>query len=160
MARNLLQSNTIMDLKKEFDKVLDNFFDSDNSIFIDAINKWQPPSLFTEDIILSPNINFSEDDNKYFIAVELPGVLEKDLEINVEKGLLSIKGKKEKKEEIKNRSYHKIESIYGTFKRSITLPSNIDENKVEAIFRNGMLEITITKSKEASAQRKKIEIKK
>ena len=104
-----------------------------------------------------PSIDISETDSMYHLEVEVPGVAQKDIDIKSENNILTITGKKEVKSDHKERNYYTQERFYGTFKRSITLPANIIENDITAIFKDGVLEINIPKKEYKSA--KKIEVK-
>jgi HSP20 family protein len=106
---------------------------------------------------LLPRLNISETDNKYFIEAELPGVKQSDLELKLDNNILVIKGKTEESKESKERNYFMRERYYGSFQRSLTLPNNINENDITANFKDGILNIEITKKLENST--KSIEVK-
>jgi len=106
---------------------------------------------------LLPRLNISETDNKYFIEAELPGVKQSDLELKLDNNILVIKGKTEESKESKERNYFTRERYYGSFQRSLTLPNNINENDITANFKDGILNIEITKKLENST--KNIEVK-
>ncbi len=106
-----------------------------------------------------PTVNTREDDSAYYIEVDLPGVKKEDIEITTEDNVLTISGERKVRDEIKEDDYYKVESVYGTFSRSFTLPENVDVNKIEAKNENGVLEIVIPKKVEEDKKPKKIEIK-
>jgi HSP20 family protein len=106
---------------------------------------------------LLPRLNISETDNKYFIEAELPGLKQSDLELKLDNNILVIKGKTEESKESKERNYFMRERYYGSFQRSLTLPNNINENDITANFKDGILNIEITKKLENST--KSIEVK-
>lgn len=108
---------------------------------------------------LTPKINISEKEDTYKISAEIPGVDEKDIDLSMSNGMLNIRAEKKEEKEDKDEQYHRYERYYGTFTRSISLPDNIDENSIEAKFKNGVLNISIKKSKEAKSATKKIEVK-
>ena len=107
----------------------------------------------------NPLVNTRESDDSYHIEVDLPGVNKENVDINIEENILTISGNREFKNEIKEKNYYKIESSYGTFFRSFTLPQKIDVDNIEASSNNGVLEIIIKKQKELVNKSKKIEIK-
>jgi len=117
------------------------------------------PSLLQDDMRVSmlPKLNISEADNKYFIEAELPGVRKDDLELKLDNNVLMIKGTIEENKENKDRNYFMRERYYGSFQRSLTLPNNVNENDINASFKDGILNIEITKKLENST--KKIEVK-
>lgn len=103
-----------------------------------------------------PNIDVAETDKQFEISVELPGLKKEDIKVDLDNGRLTISGERffEEKEEKKN--YHRIETNYGAFTRSIYLPEEIDEDSINAKYEDGLLNITIAKSAEKA--KKQIEI--
>ena len=108
---------------------------------------------------LSPHIDVSETDKNYEITAELPGVDEKDVEIELADNVLTIRGEKKSKKEEKEKDYHLVERSYGSFRRSIRLPFGAEASDAEAKFKNGVLTIVLPKPPEAKAKTKKIELK-
>ena len=138
--------------RSEFDRLFEDFFG-------DA-----PASAREEGSVakaLAPRLDIAESEKAYTIAAELPGVDERDLDVTVADGLLTIKGEKrseaEEKDEAKN--FHRVERSYGLYERRLTLPPEADQSKIDADFRNGVLTVTIPKSKAASEAVRKIAIK-
>ena len=131
------------------------------NIFAEFFKDFNKPSSFllseTMKANLLPRLNISETDNKYFIEAELPGVKQNDLELKLDNNILVIKGKTEESKESKERNYFTRERYYGSFQRSLTLPNNINENDITANFKDGILNIEITKKLENST--KNIEVK-
>lgn len=107
-----------------------------------------------------PPVEISETEKEYTLKAELPGMMKKDLNIDYEKGILTISGEKfEEKKEGDNRQYHLIERSFGTFDRSFTFPEIVDSEKITAEFNDGMLFIHLPKNEEARKPRgRKIEI--
>jgi HSP20 family protein len=106
-----------------------------------------------------PAINTREEDNAYVIEVDLPGVEKKDIDIDIKDNTLVISGERRLKEESKEDEYYKVESVYGTFERSFTLPEDADVEKIDAKSVDGVLEVTIPKKKVVVEKPKKIKIK-
>lgn len=106
-----------------------------------------------------PTLNVSETDQTFEISVALPGMSRDDVEIHYENDVLTISGERKwKHEEAENgRRYHRVESGYGTFSRSLPLPNFVDSDQISAEFENGELIITAPKLKEKAG--KKIEVK-
>jgi HSP20 family protein len=88
-------------------------------------------------------IDLSEDDTRYLLSAELPGVKREDVTVEVEAGVLAIRGEKKRAERDERRRV--VERCYGAFARSFTLPSDADPERVEAAFKDGVLSITIAK---------------
>ena len=104
-----------------------------------------------------PSVDMYEKDGKYYLTAELPGVQKDDISINVEGDVVTLSGKKESKREEKDASYYFSETRQGSFSRSFRLPQSVDEDKVNARFKDGVLTLEIpTKETEKS---RKIEIK-
>ena len=112
---------------------------------------------------ISLRMNVSETDKELHITAELPGVDQKDIEITLTGGDLLIKGQKksetdEKKDE-RGRSYHRIERSFGSFQRRLSLPYDVDPDKVQASFKDGVLTLTLPKPPDVQKSAKRIEIK-
>lgn len=130
-----------------------------DSIFDDLFNELYslPTSFLSKSgMDLSPRIDISETDNEYKIEAELPGINQKEIDVKIDNNILTIKGKKEDIKEEKEKNYHLRERYYGAFQRSISLPNNIEPEKIKASFENGVLNISVPKSDKRAP--KKIEI--
>lgn len=127
---------------------LNNLFDA----FLEPISD-------EEDINLTPLMDLEEKKDKYLLKVELPGIDEKDMALSYEDGLLTVSGEKKSESEEKEKNYYLKECSYGSFKRSIRLPENIVEDKIDAHFKKGILKIEIPKKQETEPKSRQIEIK-
>lgn len=114
------------------------------------------PIVSFEEDAWAPPLDVAETENEMVVRVEIPGMDEKDVDINLSRGLLTVSGEK-KVEKVENETCHCMESCYGKFSRTVRLPFEVDTDKVDAIFRNGVLRITLPKSE--AAKPKKIEVK-
>jgi HSP20 family protein len=106
-----------------------------------------------------PNVNTREGEYAYHVELDLPGIKKEDIEITTEDNVLTISGERKMKEEVKEDDYYKVESAYGKFSRSFTLPEKIDVESIHAESKDGVLEVIIPKLKEEENKPKKIEIK-
>jgi HSP20 family protein len=106
-----------------------------------------------------PSVNTREGEYAYHVEIDLPGIKKDDIEITTEDNILTISGERKMKDEIKEDDYYKVESIYGKFNRSFTLPEKIDVENIHAESKDGVLEVVIPKLKEEETKPKKIEIK-
>lgn len=106
-----------------------------------------------------PAVDVTEDDKAYKIAAELPGLEEKDIDVTVTDGVLTLKGEKRQEKEEKNKNWYLSERAYGSFQRSFELPQGVDRDKIAAEFAKGVLTVTLPKSAEAQKQQKKIDVK-
>ena len=105
----------------------------------------------------TPPVDISETDEAFHIAAELPEVKKDDVKVTVEKGVLTLQGERKEEREEKGRKIHRIERSYGRFVRSFTLPDLVDDTKVKAEFKNGVLHLHLPKSEKARP--KAIEVK-
>ena len=108
---------------------------------------------------VSPSVDVVEKDEAFNVIAEVPGLDERDLQVSLVNGGLSIKGEKREDKEEKRKDYHLQERRFGAFERFFALPDGIDADKIEATFKNGVLSVTIPKKPEAIKAEKKIEIK-
>lgn len=106
-----------------------------------------------------PRIDLSEDDKSITLNAELPGMDDKDIQINIADDLLTIEGEKKFEHEEKKKNYHHIERSFGKFKRVIPLSSEVDQEKIAANFKKGLLTVTMPKLESAKPKTKKIEVK-
>ena len=141
---------TLDSLHNEIEKMFESFWRRRES---------QPfvPSIWDIDGAV-PAIDQSEDETAYHVAVELPGIEEKDVEVSLADNVLTIRGERKLDKEEKEHSYYLRERAQGAFHRSLTFPIQIDENKVKAAFADGVLSITLPKIKEAQKKAKTIAI--
>lgn len=108
---------------------------------------------------VSPRVDETEDDNAYHVAVELPGMEEKDVEITLSDGLLTIRGEKKQEEEETGKDFYRRERAFGAFRRTLPIPGEVDESKIEASFKKGVLTIDLPKTEEAQKKIKHIHVK-
>jgi len=116
---------------------------------------WGPPAAAGG---MAPMVDVSETDSEIKIEAELPGVDEKDVEVVLSNGRLTIKGEKKQEKEEKKKDYHMVERSYGSFARSIALPFEADTDKIKATFAKGVLNVTVPKPPEVKAKEKRIAI--
>jgi HSP20 family protein len=103
-----------------------------------------------------PAIDVFEKEDRFIVKAELPGMKDDDIDVSVIGDTLSIKGEKKTETEVKEEDYYRCERSYGSFYRSILIPSNVDADKIEASFDDGVLEIALPKS--AKVKPKKIAV--
>jgi len=101
----------------------------------------------------APALDISERKDAYLVTVELPGVEADDLEITLEDGLLTIQGERHFAHNSSAQQFHRVERRYGAFRRSITLPAQVQAEQIEASFENGVLQIMVPKMEEAKPKR-------
>ena len=106
-----------------------------------------------------PAVNTREADDAYYIEVDLPGVKKEEISIDVNDNVLTISGERKIEEERKDEEFYRVESVYGKFERSFTLPEDVDADKIEAEAKDGVLTVKIPKAQVVEKAPKKIEIK-
>lgn len=109
-----------------------------------------------EEVPLSMDI-FTEGDD-VVVKAELPGMKKKDIDVSLTKDTISISGEKKKEEKVEKKDYYSLERSYGSFKRSFSLPAEVQAEKASAKFKDGVLEIRIPKTEEAKKKEKKVMI--
>ena len=107
----------------------------------------------------TPSVDINETKEAYVVKGELPGVDKDNVDISIEDNLLVIRGEKKVETESDEDKFHRKECVYGSFERSFSLPKQVDVNKVEASFKNGVLKLNIPKAEEAKPKQIQVEIK-
>lgn len=105
----------------------------------------------------SPAVDVSESDGELTVTAELPGMRSEDVHVDLADNVLTIRGEKKEETERQEKEMRVVERSYGSFRRSFTLPATVDEAKVSAEFRDGILRVTLPKTERTAG--KKIEIK-
>ena len=108
--------------------------------------------------VILPQVDIGESKKDYTIKVEVPGIDEKDIDLTIADGTLLIRGEKRSEKEDHDKQYHRVERSYGAFQRMLSLPTDADESKVEAKFKNGVLTVTIAKNPDAKPPVRRIAV--
>ena len=144
--RNVVRSdNPFMSLQREIDRLFDDFTRGFPAFSTDGKAE------------LLPSLDVTETEKQIEITAELPGLEEKDVQINVADNLLTIRGEKKAEKEEKDKNYRLVERSYGSFERTLELPDGVDPDAIKASIAKGVLTVTVPKP--APAQSKKIEVK-
>ncbi|MEW6556565.1 MAG: Hsp20/alpha crystallin family protein [Elusimicrobiota bacterium] len=112
----------------------------------------------TKDFGFTPKIEIDEKKDAVVVKVEVPGIEKKDIKVKFEQGNLTLTGESKKEEEKKEKGYYYSERRYGNFYRSISLPAAVDEKNIKAKYKDGILNITLPKTRQAKVKIKEIEI--
>ena len=108
----------------------------------------------------APAIEMFEKEDKFVVKAELPGMKEEDIDISVVGDMFTIKGERKAESEVKEEDYHCCERSYGSFSRSIALPSNVDAENIEASYEDGVLEVSLPKVPEVKPKKIAVSAKK
>jgi HSP20 family protein len=126
-----------------------------DSLFAHALGRhgqWQG-AVMDSSPAWAPALDISERKDAYLVTVELPGVKLDDLTITLEDGMLTIQGERQFADDSSDQQFHRVERRYGAFRRSITLPTHVQADAVEASFEDGVLQIMVPKAEEAKPKR-------
>ena len=110
--------------------------------------------------VWAPRVDIEEGQESYVVKTELPGIKAEDIKITIADNQLVIRGERRREVEKSDTTYHRVERIYGAFERAFTLTKAVAADKVEAIYRDGVLEVRVPKAEEAKAREIQIKIEK
>jgi HSP20 family protein len=129
-------------LQEEIKQVFDKFLsDNDTDASSVVTSQWVP------------RVDIKEESDRFVIFVDLPGMDPKDIEVNMDKGMLSIKGERQAEKRVENERYSRVERAHGTFYRRFALPESANPDGIAASGKNGVLEISIPKRAESTPRR-------
>jgi HSP20 family protein len=138
----------VVSVDNEVSRMFDSFLSGNWSRWPSRVENW------------SPAIDVEEDENGFTLTAEVPGMAQKDIKVSIIDDVLTIKGEKKlNKKEEKEGGYRRIERCFGTFERSFTLNTPVEAGKVEASYKNGVLEIRLPKAEQAKPKEIAIEVK-
>lgn len=141
-------------LHREMDQLFEDFFGN-----LETGLSWPRWSgLRSQSDAWTLNVDVAEDDNEIRVSADVPGMEEKDIDVELSDNLLTIKGEKNQERDEKKPDYHVVERSYGSFHRSIPLPGGLEQDKAKARFKKGVLTITVPKSAQTKTSRKQIPI--
>jgi len=141
-----LADNPFQHFRRDLDQLFSEFFENN-------LPRWSGVEHFYVPL------DVSEDAKQIKVTAELPGVKEKDIEVTLAGDLLTISAEKTAEKEQKDKQFFMSERSYGSFTRALRLPYSIEENKIDAVFKDGVLTITLPKPPEMQTSTKKIEVK-
>jgi len=145
-------ADLIPEIRQEMNRLVDEFFERPL-----GLSPFFSHTSLSKDF--SPVLDISETEKEIVIKAELPGLEPEEIDVSLDRGVLTISGEKQAKQEQKGEHYYQIERSYGSFQRSVALPAEVDEEKIKAIFKRGVLNIVLPKTKAALEKRRKITIK-
>lgn len=137
------------EMRKDMDRLFEDLFAP-----VARRRRWLKPEVG----VAVPNIEMYDRKNEIVLKAELPGVNKEDIDLAITKDSLTLKGEIKKEEEVKEENYYTCERTYGSFTRTIALPTEVDSEKAKASFKNGVLEIILQKKEEAKPKEIKIEV--
>lgn len=135
-------------IRDEIDRIFDDFSRPGQSIF----------NVSPRGEALAPPLEFSDEGKEYRLSAELPGLTDKDIQIEMAEGVLTVSGEKKESSERKDNGYLISERRYGSFRRQVALPNDVDPNAIHARFNDGLLVLTLGKDEKATEKSRKIAI--
>jgi HSP20 family protein len=134
-------------IQREMNRMFNNFFRGDVRDEDTALSAW------------TPAVDIAEHDNEYIVKVELPGVAKDDVKITLESNILTIRGEKKHEKETKEEDFHRVERSFGSFQRSFTLPTTVKSDKIDAVYKDGILTVSLPKAEEAKPKQIEVKVK-
>ena len=141
----------MLSLRDEMNRLFDDFFYGFGRPFLPAMR----PTAMRE---FMPSVDVSETDGQVQVSAELPGMTEKDINVELDEDMVTISGEKKQEDEEEKGGRYWRESSYGSFRRDVPLPTSVDTDNAKASFKNGKLRVTIPKSEEAKEKRKSVKV--
>jgi len=139
----------------------DPFADMDalfNRMLPAGFSRWPHLSGENAKFEWTPSADISETDQEYVIRASLPAVKKEDVKVTVDTGMITIKGERKQQKDDKSEKYHRVESFYGTFERSFSLPENINSETIRCESKDGVLTVHIPKMEPQKAKPKQINV--
>jgi HSP20 family protein len=149
-------SSPIEQIHREVDRLFDQAFRGFGLAPFE-FNRPLPPRV--NDGMLKPTLDLGATDKEYTITVEIPGVDEKDIRLEIVNDTLSIQGEKKQENEEKGKNYYRMERSYGSFQRMLSLPEDAEQDGVTATFKKGVLTVTMPRKALSNADVKQIVVK-
>ena len=139
-----------------------SFFDREIEDLFDRALHGFAPMADRDDVrtaLLHPRVDVHEADDGYTVTAELPGLDEKELKVELGDGYLTIEGEKKAERDDDKGDFHVVERSFGTFRRHLQVPSDVDLEGIDAAFKNGVLTVTLPRKEEVKASVRKIDVK-
>jgi HSP20 family protein len=134
-------------MQREMNRMFDGFFRGDLTEKASNLTSWIPA------------VDITEHEDGYVVKVDLPGVSKDDVRITFESNVLTIRGEKKQEKETNKENVHRIERAFGTFRRAFTLPTSVKYDRIDAVYKDGILAITLPKAEEARPRRIEVKVK-
>ncbi len=144
-----------LSIHREIDRLFDSFM---RGFAPSVFDRFGTGPLLGEGAILKPRVDLSATDQEYLLTVEIPGVSEKDVTVDISANTMTIRGEKKQEKEEKEKNYYRIERSYGSFQRVLSLPEDVDQAGIKASFKNGVLSIAMPRLSLPKSESKQIPI--
>ncbi len=134
---------------------MDTFF---NRLMPSSFTRWPQFSGNGDKAEWAPSADISETEREYVIRASLPAVKKEDVKVTVDAGMITIKGERKQQKDDKSEKYHRVESFYGSFERSFSLPENVNADAISCESKEGVLTVHIPKTEPQKAKPKQISV--
>jgi HSP20 family protein len=148
------QYEPMVRLHRDIDQLFNHFLRG----FASPVSSSTMPFSLTQSVLFKPQVDLSASEQQYVLTVEIPGVNEKDITVDVRNGTMTIKGEKKQEKEEKDKDFYRIERQYGAFQRVLSLPEDVDQDTIKANFKNGVLTVTMPRKTLPASEVKQIEV--
>lgn len=146
-------------LHKDMDRLFEDFWKGSGRLSMTS-PAWQStmaaPWSHSE---VTPRVDETEDEKAFHVRVELPGMDREDVDITLSNGMLTVRGEKKREEEEKGKDFYRKERSFGAFRRTLPIPAEVDEKRIEASFSKGVLSIDLPKTESARSKITHIDVK-
>lgn len=138
----------LLDIQKEMNNLFNSF----------SLSRWGDREHGLLESSWAPAIDVHDSKDHIVVKADLPGLKKEDIDVSVQEGTLVIRGEKKEEAERKEKGLIRTERFYGSFYRAVSLPTAVDDTKVKAAYKNGVLELTLPKKEEAKPKQIKIDV--
>lgn len=154
---NLIPRKTNRTTQDPFDALVDIQREM-NDLFDFSLGRWTQRQLGLLEGVWSPAVDIYDSKDSLLVRVDLPGLKKEDIDVAVHEDKLLLRGEKKAENEKKGKDFVRTERFYGSFYREIALPSAVDDAKVKAAYKDGVLELTLPKKEEAKPKQIQIDV--
>ena len=133
--------------------------DKMNQLFEDTFSRTRGRDETLGKGMWTPAVDIFETEEAVMVKAEIPGVERDQIAVEIKDGILTLHGERKFEKEVKEENYHRIERAYGTFHRSFSLPSSVEQDRISAKFKEGVLEVTLPKKERAKPKQIKVDVK-
>ncbi len=133
--------------------------DKMNQLFEDTFSRTRGRDEALGKGMWTPAVDIFETEEAVMVKAEIPGVERDQISVEVKDGILTLHGERKFEKEVQEENYHRIERAYGTFHRSFSLPSSVEQDRISAKFKDGVLEVTLPKKERAKPKQIKVDVK-
>jgi len=142
-------------IHRDFDRLFEHFL---RGFGAPALSRFGSFPALGEAGLLKPKVDLSATEQEYLLTVEIPGVNEKDVSVDIIGNTMTVKGEKRQEKEEKEKNYYRVERSYGSFQRVLSLPEDVNQEGIKASFKNGVLSITMPRTSQPKSDVKQIQI--